>query len=142
MSMTRTCDLPARLVSLRGRFEEWRRTRKVRSRIPEPLWDSAVRLAKKHGLHRTAKALRVNYYALKERAEGEVASGVRDVPEGDAAMFLELASVPPAPSKLAGSCEYTLELEDGDGAKMRIHLSGVATPDLVALSRSFWRAES
>ncbi len=101
-----------------------------------------MKLAKKHGLHRTAKALRGNYYALKERAEGEVASGVRDVPEGDAAMFLELTSVPPAPSKVAGSCEYTLELEDGDGAKMRIHLSGVATPDLVVLSRSYWRAES
>jgi len=138
MSMTRTCELPARLVSLRRRFEAWRRTRKVRSRIPEPLWDSAVKLAKKHGLHRTAKALRVNYYALKERLEGEAASGVRDMPEGGAAMFLELAATPPASSKLAGSCECTLELEDGDGSKMRVHLSGVATPDLVALSRSFW----
>ena len=138
MSMTRTCDLPARLVSLRRRFEAWRRTRKVRSRIPEPLWDSAVKLAKKHGLHRTAKALRVNYYALKERVEGEAASAVRDMPEGDGAMFLELAAVPPASSIAAGSCEYTLELEDGDGSKMRVHLSGVAAPDLVALSRSFW----
>jgi hypothetical protein len=138
MSTKRTCELPARLMSLRRRFEDWRRTRKVRSRIPEPLWDSAVKLAKKHGLHRTAKALRVNYYALKERVEGDTASGVCDMPEGDAATFLELAAAPPASSKLAGSCEYTLELEDGDGSKMRVHLSGVATPDLVALSRSFW----
>lgn len=138
MSMKERRELPARLVSLRGRFEEWRRTRAVRCRIPEPLWDSAVKLAKKHGLHRTAKALRVNYYALKERVEGEAASGLRDMPEGDAAMFFELAATPPAFSKLAGSCECTLELEDGDGSKMRVHLSGVATPDLIALSRSFW----
>jgi hypothetical protein len=138
MSMKRTCDLPARLVRLRRRFEDWRRTRKVRSRIPEPLWDSAVKLAKKHGLHRTAKALRVNYYALKERVEGEAASGVCDMPEGGEATFLELAAAPRASSKLAGFCECTLELEDGDGSKMRVHLSGVATPDLVALSRSFW----
>ncbi len=141
MSMKRTCEIPARLVSLRGRFEEWRRTRKVRSRIPEPLWDSAVKLAKKHGLHRTAKALRVNYYALKERVEGETASDVRNVPEGGGATFLELAAAPPASSILTGSCEYTLELEDTDGAKMRLHLKGTATPDLVALSRSFWQAE-
>ncbi len=141
MSRKRTWDLPARLVSLRRRFEEWRRTRKVRSRIPEPLGDSAVKPAKKHGLHRTAKALRVNYYASKERVEGEAASDVRNMPEGDAAMFLELAAAPPASSKLAGSCECTLELEDTDGAKMRLHLKGTATPDLVALSRSFWRAE-
>ena len=141
MSAKRTCELPARLVSLRRRFEDWRRTRTVRSRIPEPLWDSAVKLAKKHGLHRTAKMLRVNYYALKERVEEKAASGVRDVSEGDGATFLELAAAAPMPSIRADCCECTLELEDAGGAKMRVHLSGVATPDLVALSRSFWRAE-
>jgi hypothetical protein len=141
MSRTRTCDLPARLLSLRGRFEAWRRTREGRSRIPEPLWNSAVKLAKKHGLHRTAKALRVNYYALKERVEEKAASDVRDVSAGDGATFLELGDARPVSSVAAGSCEYTLELEDGDGAKMRVHLSGVAAPDLVALSRSFWQAE-
>jgi hypothetical protein len=31
-----------------------------------------------------------------------------------------------------------LELENAAGAKMRIHLKNVATPDLAALSRSFW----
>ena len=51
--------------------------------------------------------------------------------------FLELA--PPAG---AGSCECTLELEDAGGAKMRVHLTSVATPDLFGLSRSFWRVES
>jgi hypothetical protein len=141
MSMTRTCELPARLVRLRGRFEEWRRTRTGRSRTPEALWESAVRLAKKYGLHRTAKTLRVNYYALKERAEGETVSGVRNVPEGGGATFLELAAASPASSILTGSCECTLELEDTDGAKMRLHLKGTATPDLAALSRSFWQAE-
>jgi hypothetical protein len=138
MSSARICEIPAGLVRLRGRFEEWRRTRTGRSRIPVPLWDSAVKLAKKYGLHRTAKALRVNYYALKGRVEGEAASGVCDMPEGGEATFLELAGAPPMPSIPAGSCEYTLELEDGDGSKMRVHLSGVAMPDLVALSRSFW----
>ena len=31
-------DLPDRLEGLRRRFEQWRRTRKLRMRIPEPLW--------------------------------------------------------------------------------------------------------
>ena len=31
-----------------------------------------------------------------------------------------------------------VELEDAAGAKMRVHLQGVAMPDLAALSRSFW----
>ena len=142
MSMKRKRELPARLVSLRRRFEEWRRTRKVRSPIPESLWAAAVTLAKKHGLHRTAKALRVNYYALKKRVEEKAATGAGNAPKGDAATFLELAAASPMPSIRADSCECTLELENTDGAKMRIHLGGVATPDLIALSRSFYQAES
>ena len=147
MGTKRKGELPVRLVSLRRRFEEWRRTRKVRSRIPEPLWAAAVKLAKKHGHHRTAKALRVNYYALKERVEEAVAIGASDIgasntPKGDATTFLELAAVPPMPSMRADSCECTLELENAAGTKMRVHLSGVATPDLVALSRSFYQGES
>ena len=127
MSTKRTRELPARLVSLRERFDEWRRKRKVRSRIPEPLWDKAVKLAGTYGLHRTAKALRVNYYALKKRVETEGTTP-------DATTFLELAA--PAP------CECTMELEDAAGARMRVQLSGVATPDLVALSLSFYQGQS
>lgn len=141
MGTKKTGELPARLASLRRRFEEWRRTRKVRSRIPGPLWDSAVKAAGMYGLHRTAKALRVNYYALKERVEEKTANGASSVSKGDEATFLELAAAAPTPSISAGSCECTLELEDADGAKMRVHLGGIATPDLIALSRSFWRAE-
>ena len=138
MSTKRTRELPARLEGVRRRFEGWRRTRKVRSRIPESLWASAVKLAGKYGIHRTAKALRVDYYALKKRVEGASAGTASNVRAGAAgATFLELA--PPA---WAGSCECTLELEDVGGAKMRVHLKGFATPDLAALSRSFWQSES
>ena len=31
------------------------------------LWAAAVKLADKYGIHRTAKALQVDYYALKKR---------------------------------------------------------------------------
>ena len=133
---TRTIrSLPAQLEGVRQRFEKWRRTRKVRSPIPETLWASAVKMADKYGLHRTAKTLRVNYYSLKKRVEGEVSAGSNS--EGDpGTTFFELT-----PPLAAGSCECTLELEDSGGAKMRVHFKGVATPDLAALSRSFWRSE-
>ncbi len=71
MGTRKTRDLPARLEGVRRRFERWRRTRKVRSRIPEPLWASAVKMAGTYGIHRTAKALRLNYYALKKRVTEE-----------------------------------------------------------------------
>ena len=71
MGTKKTGNLPARLEGVRRRFERWRRTREVGSRIPEALWAAAVKLARVYGIHRTAKTLRVNYYALKKRVERE-----------------------------------------------------------------------
>jgi len=143
-------DLPAGLETLRRRFERWRRTRKGRCPTPDRLWEPAVKAAGVHGLHRTATALRVNYYALKKQVEragaggdlpAEAGSASRDASDGPVgsgdgrtvATFLELA--PPA-SRNAGEC--VLELENPGGAKLRIHLKGVEVPDLAAMSRDFW----
>ena len=136
MSTRKTRGLPSRLEAVRRRFEQWRRTRSGRSPIPEPLWNAAVEMAGSYGLHRTAKALRVNYYSLKKRVECEAAV-ISGSPEKDSSTtFIELA-----PAVRSGSCECTLELEAADGAKMRVHLTGAATPDLATLSRSFYRGE-
>ena len=137
MSTKRRRDLPARLEGLRRRFEDWRRTRKVRTRIPDRLWASAVKLAGRHGIHRTARALRVDYYALKKRVEGGGTVTASNVPGGtDGAAFLELPA-----AAWVGARECTMELEDAGGAKLRIHLKGFEAPDLAALSRSFWQSE-
>ena len=138
MGTKRTRDLPARLEGVRRRFEGWRRTRKVRTHIPERLWASAVKLATRYGIHRTAKVLRVDYYALKKRVEQGAAVIASRVPAKRAtAEFLELPSAP-----WAGSGECSLELENAGGAKLRVHLKGFEAPDLAALSRSFWQSES
>jgi hypothetical protein len=42
----------------------------------------------------------------------------------------------------AGPCQCIVEWEDAAGAKMRMELKGTATPDLAALSRSFWNRGS
>ena len=122
----------AGLEGVRRRFERWRQTRRPRSRIPDSLWAAAARAASTYGVHRTCRALRVDYYALKKRAERST-SASHPAEEAATVPFLELA-----PSAFAGPCECTLELEDAAGAKMRVHLKGVATPDLAAISRSFW----
>ena len=126
---------PAQLEKVRRRFEAWRRNRTVRTRIPESLWAAAVKVAERHGVHRTAKALRIDYYGLKRRVE-EVGFG--GVPaRGDTATFVELTG-----PLAVGSVECLVELEDDSGAKMRVHLKGVEAPDLVALSGSFWGVPS
>ncbi|MCP5114307.1 MAG: hypothetical protein GY953_26045, partial [bacterium] len=111
----------------------WRRKRKVRARIPEPLWVAAVKVAAKYGVHRTAKVLRLDYYRLKKRVEEDAAGRAEVVPKGRTAEFVEL----PVPlARNVGEC--LIEWEDAEGAKMRMHLTGAETPDPAALGRSFW----
>jgi hypothetical protein len=130
-------DLPARLEGVRRRFETWRRRRKVRSPIPKELWAAAVKMAGTYGIHRTAKALRVDYYALKKRVEGSPAVTASSRPAGDAEVtFVELS--PPA---WPGAGECMLAMEDAGGAKLRVRLKGFGAPDLAALTRSFYQGE-
>jgi hypothetical protein len=148
-------SLPVGLESVRQRFERWRATHEARSRIPDALWSAAVKAAGRCGIHRTSKALRLDYYSLKERVEEqsrissdqakrstadrprERASGAQHGPARAVPAFLELAPAGQLAAVPAG-CECTLELEDAHGAKMRIQLKAAQPPDLAALSRSFW----
>jgi hypothetical protein len=133
MDTRQTRDLPAGLEKVRRRFECWRRTRKPRSRIPNSLWVSAVKMARAYGMCRTARALRVGYYSLKKRVEEEAVVAPFGPEENAVPTFLELA-----PPLRTGFGQCTLELEDAGGAKMRVQLNGFESLDLAALTRNFW----
>jgi ADP-ribosylglycohydrolase len=94
-------------------------------------------MAERYGLARTASVLRLDYYRLKKRLDENAAHRSETVRAAAKTTFIEL----PAPVQPA-TAECVVELEDGVGAKMRIHLKGGEAPDLAALSRSFWRGES
>lgn len=126
-------ELPAPLEGIRRRFEQWRRTHRPRSRIPDSLWAAAVKMAGIYGLCRTARALPVEYYLLKKHVERHSPTALRRQASDPPATFVELP--PPVPT---GECDCTLELEDTRGAKMRVHLKATMLPDLAALCRSFW----
>src|SRR5438067_1109451 len=98
--------LPPELVRGQRRFQAWREQREPGCRIPQPLWVMAVRLAKAHGVSRTAAVLRLDYYRLKNRAEA--ASMSEPQPSGPA--FVELAP----PVLVAKQCRF--ELDNGSGA--------------------------
>jgi hypothetical protein len=98
----------------------------------------------RYGICRTSRELRLHYYTLKDRVEQQRSAAANDPAEGTAATpFLELAPTVAHGFSTApvGHCECSVELEDADGAKMRIHLKSAQTPDLAALSRSFWNPE-
>ena len=105
MGTRKTRDLPARLEKLRQRFERWRGTHKAHSRIPDGLWASAVKMAGTFGLHRTARALRLDYYVFKKRIERQIATALNP-PKKAASTFLEL----PLPAS-ADACDCALELD-------------------------------
>jgi hypothetical protein len=143
-------SLPVPLERLRQRFQQWRETRKPRTRIPDSLWRAAVKLAGKYGLCRAAQALPVDYYSLKKRMEehspaGRPALDCSDAPlarsVGRAAEGREFGTtntfVELSPSLPASGCDCTLELEDADGSRMRLHWKTAVPPDLASLCRSF-----
>ena len=119
---------------VRHRFDLWRKTRKRCSPIPETLWSSAVELAREHGLHRTAQTLRLNYYSLKKRFR--LIGDALCRPQREAT-FVEL--LPPG---AAGHSACTIEMENAQGGKMKIHVQGLGGPDIAVLSDSFWKAAS
>ena len=127
--------VPAQLRAAERQFVRWRGSHRGRRRIPESLWAVAVKAARQFGINRTAKTLGVDYCRLKKRVAAQ-AVGVGTQPSGRGTMeaFLELT-----PAMASGRGRCLVELEDRAGSKMRIELEGLETPDLVALTNSFWR---
>jgi pyruvate/2-oxoacid:ferredoxin oxidoreductase beta subunit len=126
-------NLPSDLAGAERQFTKWRRTRKLGTRIPEPLWASAVKLASTHGLHPTASTLRLDYYSLKQRLK-RAAAAPRPPQSGPS--FVEL-SAPCA----SGLHEWSIDFENPAGARMRVQVKGGDALDVLALGRSFWGLE-
>ena len=115
-------------------FEEWRQTRRGRSRIPDELWAAAGELARKHGVNRISRVLRLEFNHLKRMSEsgGQISTARAEKTPA----FLELVN--PGASSLP---EYTIEV-DGRNGTLRIHCKGVTAADLAELSRALWSVAS
>jgi hypothetical protein len=121
------------IEEVRRRLQAWRQTRQHGERIPEDLWISAAKLARVHRPGTVAHALSLDYDALKERIES-----VNHLPlrrkEPTSVSFVEV--VPPGPAHFS---ECTVEIEDRDGTKVRVHLKSSEAPDLAAISSALLR---
>ncbi len=122
--------LPKRLNRGVERFERWRATREKR-RIPEALWKVAAGLASEFGVHRTSRALRLNYEELKRRWSSSGGGKAKPSAEAEASSFVPLI----APGLVGG--EGAAEYKGVDGTWMRVEWKG-ASPDLARLSESFF----
>jgi len=128
------------LEQLGLRLKCWREARVRGQRIPAQMWTAAVQMARQLGVHRVAKVLHLDYERLKKRVQGAggVAHagkiGTRKVDTG----FVEMLVSPPTAAP--GRCECALELENAQGAKMRMELSGNGLGALGAVCSAFWGA--
>lgn len=143
-------DFPQGMRRVYRRFERWRSAHPgVRLPIPKPLWESAAKAAREHGVGPTAKVLCLEYGKLKRLAESGSAAEVpgkrsrrrahmgrgqsgRSAGNIAAPKFMELVGSP-----AIGLSECLIELE-GPRGKMRIQWKGATTPDLAGLSRALW----
>ena len=133
MDTKRTPATAGKLVEAKRGFDQWRRNRKHRERIPDQLWQMAVEAATVHGVHPTARRLRLCPATLKERMQ---TFGQGEASE-DGPRFVEF---PVLGAGLAPEC--ILEAEDQGGRKLRIQLKGGATAQAASLGRMLWRGES
>ena len=128
MGGTSRRELSPELARAKERFAAWRQTRAPKSRIPQGLWNHAVELAASEGLNRTARALKLDYYTLKERVEAAPKNR-----KTNTSAFLELPQVA-LPSK-----ECVIELGDGKGL-VRIRLAGYEPAEIAVVGRGLREA--
>jgi len=125
----------------RRRFEEFRQAHAMRSRLPEELWATAAKLARRDGITATARVLGVDRPSLQkwtDRLEPRASTKPPRVQrrhrlEGSAApAFVELLG---ASTATATSC--VVEVESDRGGKLRLDLKSIATSQLAELIRAF-----
>ena len=114
---------------LQAQLEEFRAIHPRRTKLPESLWQSAAKLALRHGVYAVAHPLRLDYTKLKKQVDGSSA------PQRSKrqASFVELVGAAPARTD-----EYLIEFESPRGPKMRIHWNTSSPLDWETLLRA-WR---
>lgn len=131
--LTQTADS---LSQLAARIEAWRDGSKKSRRMPEELWQAAMEFSKVYSIHHVSQTLRINYKNLKKRVTLQMQKSLPEVKD-HLPRFIEVGLE--RPSSIP---ECTVEMEDGRGAKMKIHLRGATDLDLFELGRAFWSSQS
>jgi hypothetical protein len=119
------------LGPVRAHLITWRSSRAcVRAPIPAEVWAGAVALAEKHGICPVARALGLDYGALKSRV-GRSEAG----PGTPRPAFLELSPSRTFPQ----GATTTIEITAPDGARMSIHLDAGRDGEAAGIVTAFLR---
>jgi hypothetical protein len=126
------------LVLMRQRLDEWRGVHARGVAFPPALWSAAGRVAQRHGVFRTARALGLEYNKLKRmsgviaRAPGKTKRRSNRAPM----KFIELTGTLPVSP---GGCR--LSLQNANGQRLQLEMAPSAATEMVLqLCRSGWGA--
>jgi hypothetical protein len=127
-----TVPIPEPILQLQRQLDQFRGTQPRRTKLPEPLWQAAVELARQHGVYPIAHPLRLDYMQLKKRLGG-VPSRRRKAYKP---AFVELV----APGSVVRE-DWVIEFESSGGGKMRVQWKASGPPDWASLLRAWRDAE-
>ena len=125
MNRNITPPIPEAILQLQRQLDQFRSTQPQRTKLPEPLWQAAVELARQHGIYPVAHPLRLDYMGLKKRLGG--------IP-----VLRRKATKPAFVELIAPQEECVIEFEAPSGSKMRVQWKASTPRDWVSLLRA-WR---
>ena len=120
-----------KLQRLLLQLSAWRKHRRHRQPIPEPLWQAAAVLARTHGVSPVSSALRLNYYDLQRRVDSS--AGAAKPSATPTFVEVPVATWKPPVGDLA-----TVELAHPSGSRLTLRLQN--SPDLLAVVQTFLRS--
>jgi len=126
------------LARMRQRLDDWRSSHKRRVAFPPKLWSAAGRVARRHGVYVTARALGLEYNKLKGMSGviARVAGKTKRPSKPDPMKFIELTGVLPASPS---GCR--LSLQNANGQRLQLEMAPSAATEMVLqLCRSGWSA--
>ena len=126
--------LPADLAAARTRLEKWRSSGRPKRPLPREMWEMAADLVPSHGVYRVSRALRLEYYKVKEQAEDRQARKRTKRSAKRKPVFVEVAG-PPSPPVVDPCLGCTVEVTDPSGR--RITIRSPAAVDAAGLVAAF-----
>jgi hypothetical protein len=129
-------ELKNRIEPLRQQVEGWRANKGNNEKMPAPLWEQAIALAKIYGVSPVQRILRIDYRGLERRALGIVKPPSKAGSNPSRSLRQSFVELPALSSRRA---EHVVELEDSTGRKLTVKVVGGQLGEVLPLAQAFWR---
>lgn len=122
------------LEEVSEQFNQWRGNKKRGERIPQRLWSAAIGLLSRYPITRISRTLRLSSADLRKH-QGALAAGAGRMDSHSQVSFVEIEAAVVDQAVHSSTPSVSLELERGDG--MRLRIQGAHGADIVAVIERF-----